>query len=748
MLLVPLLLLGAAACERGPTKETIRALHQQGRFEASIEPLREMIQSQPEDAEAHYLYGVALIQTGDSRVAVWSLRRAAEDPQWRLLANLQMAVAGVRVQNWESAIESAKKVLEEDPEHLLAHIVLGEAYLGEGKDPERALEAFEVVLDREPGSAPAMASRAAALLMLGRVDEASEALEELESSVSSLSPDPITQARLCATRAVLQAERGEVASSEEQFEACLERFPTQTVLIEPAISFFDQQGRRDRSTEILEKALDLEPAAQHLRRKLAERVSSDGDRVRAEAILKAGVEVEGKAQRAAAWTDLTNHYLGYDDVPSAIHAYEEALALSEDPPQLAILAHADLLARAGRHERALEVAKQLENEAYRKLIEARVHLDQGRPAEALARLDEVLPTWPNNAGARYYAARAAEQLGDFSRAIEEYRQSIRSAPEQTEAALRLAKLYLATGSLQNAWNSASQYFRASPEDPEGVRVLFRSAATSEHASLRTLYARLRPTPLWPVAIATRAETLAQRGGGDAALAFIEEVGRADLTLSRNAELLRAKVTLLLAAGRTQEARAAIDSARAADPASSAFREIEGLVLEGEGAAMEGAQAAYEGAVAVDPQNAGALEALGRLAEARGATEEALDFYDRASKAAPERSSPALRGARLAQRAGRPEDALRRYELLLREHPWSAEAALDLARLRLESGAADEATLELVERAVLFRGGLDAQKLLIEIHEARGETDRALEISRAIETGERVPPRKITPIEGS
>ena len=39
------------------------------------------------------------------------------------------------------------------------------------------------------------------------------------------------------------------------------------------------------------------------------------------------------------------------------------------------------------------------------------------PAVDLGRLEQVFLTWPNNPGARYYAARAAEQLGDFERAM-------------------------------------------------------------------------------------------------------------------------------------------------------------------------------------------------------------------------------------------------------------------------------------------------------------------------------------------
>lgn len=737
-----------AACDGTVPVDELRRLQRQGRYEQTLEPLRELLESGETDSEIHLLYGIALARTGNPDVAVWSLRKAADDPRWEVRANTELASAALMAASWEEATEAAERVLEVDPDHLPARVIRGEAVLGAGKEPERALEDFERVLEEDPDNLTVKASIASALLMAGRVDEAARALEELEATAIENAADPSTQARLCASRAVLQAERGELDAAEARFEECLARLPDQPVLLESAVVFFDQRGRPERSTQLLEAALEKMPRATALRSKLAQRAMTRGDDEAAEAILRAGTEIDDPGVQSAAWTDLTNHFLARDDLSGAIASYERALALTEDPPPLAILMHADLLARAERHEEALEVAKDLENEAYRGLIEARVHLNEGRPARALARLDEVLPTWPNNAGARYYAARAAEQLGDFARAIEEYRQAIRSAPDQTEAALRLARLYLGAGFRQDAWNSGAQYFRAHPEDPEGVRVLLRSAAPSTSGSLQSLFTRIRPTPLWPVALATRADTIAERRGAEAALALIKEAENLDLTRPVNAELLRSKVVHLLSAERSDEAREAVDAALEASPDTGAFHEIKGLLLERTDAAVDAARAAYARAIELDPESWQALAALGRLSEAQGDSEEALAYYDRATRVHPQEPAPARRAAELALRTGGPAQAEKRLEALLEEHPWDAEAARRLTELRLARGLADDRTLELAERAVLFGGGEGTQPLLIEVHRARGETERANEVERAIAAGEPIPPKQIRGPQGS
>ena len=102
------------------------------------------------------------------------------------------------------------------------------------------------------------------------------------------------------------------------------------VVIESATSFFDQRREPERSTDIVAKALELVPESQLYRDRLAQRLAASGDLDAAEAILRAGVTLENRQVRAAAWTSLTNFYLLVrDDDSSAVEAYGEAIALAE-----------------------------------------------------------------------------------------------------------------------------------------------------------------------------------------------------------------------------------------------------------------------------------------------------------------------------------------------------------------------------------------------------------------------------------
>jgi tetratricopeptide (TPR) repeat protein len=392
----------------------------------------------------------------------------------------------------------------------------------------------------------------------------------------------------------------------------------------------------------------------------------------------------------------------------------------------------------------LKVAKDLDNEAYRALIESRVALNEGHPKRALALLDKVFPVWPDNAGARYYAARAAEQIGDFGRAIEEYRQSIRSAPDETEAGLRLAKLYLAAGAFEDAWSTAGQYVNVHRDDPEGVRVMVAAAARDEKANLQGLFNQLRGSMLLPFAMAARARFVADVKDPAAALAWMDGIAMParDWTHPVHAELLRTKVLLLQEAKRTKDAEKAIADALAAHPDSTQFLEIQAALLEAQDADPGTVRAAFEKAVERDAKNWRAVEGIARSFERAGDDARAIELYDRSTKLHPESPEAARKATLLvAKTEGSGPEVEKRWIELLKEHPWDAKAAQALAEMRSARNELGEATLDLAERAVMFGGGESAQTLLVHVHEARGEKERAQQVAQAFKEGKPIPPRK-------
>ena len=717
---VLLLLTGIAAGCSDPLSE-VRSLQAKGRFEDSLEPLRKLLATDPDSAEVQFRYGVALSNTGQPGLALWSLRKASESEEWRVPAGLELATGALRSSNWSSAIEAASRVLEADANNVQALLLRAEARLGEKKDPLAALADYDRALELQPENPGIRFSRTSALILADRIEEAAAVFASLEEEGQKASLDAQALGQFCASGATFASERGKPDEAETLFEGCVERYPAHAVVIEQATAFFDQRGKPERSEAILRAALEKRPQALSVREQLAARLRQRGEVTDAERLLRAGLEVEDRGLRAGTWAALTTHFAALDEVDRAADAYEQAMKLAEDPPALAQLTFGDLLVDSGQYDRALELAKGFENSTYRGLIEARVDLARGHPDRALARLDTLLPSWPDNAGARYYAARAAEQIGDFDRAILEYRQSIRSGAEQTDAGLRLAHLLAARGALEDAWLAVGYHMRAHPTDVEGVRTQLRLTARMKLPDqTKALLQSSFGTALWSRVVAARADMLAARMGPGPAIRWIDSARGVDLASPQDAELLRSLVASLAAAKELARARTLVETALASHPEVATYHEIRGLLLEAEGAPAERAVEAYARAVELDPKQARALEALGRLAEQRAEVDAALSWYDRSFAADPNRVVAIQRAAVLAATAGRGEAAEQRWDALLREHPWDGHAAEALARLRLARGEKGPRTLELARRSARFGGGPAAKALLAELEPAPAE----------------------------
>jgi hypothetical protein len=67
-----------AGCQRDPLERA--RIFKRRKVESSADLLREVLKKRPEDPEANFRYGVALIASGQHSLALWSLRKAMESP--------------------------------------------------------------------------------------------------------------------------------------------------------------------------------------------------------------------------------------------------------------------------------------------------------------------------------------------------------------------------------------------------------------------------------------------------------------------------------------------------------------------------------------------------------------------------------------------------------------------------------------------------------------------------------------------
>lgn len=729
--------LALTGCKEVDPLQAIRQQQEAGRFEESIEPLRELLAKQPEDPETNFLYGRALTRT-QPNLAAPSLRKAMQDPEWLVPAGSQLAYLALAGNDFHEAVKITSQILERDPENVRVLWMRAQAYAHSKQNPELALADAKRVFEIDRDYTEAYEPLILALLGLGRMKEAGEALAEAGRRITELGLREGVAAWHCATTAVFEQESGELEKARKTWIACLEAHPTDLDVVTTAVNFYDAQGEPERSLEILRTANAGDPDVRQFRLGLAQRLQFSGDRAGAEAVLLEATKSEQPGVAAAAWIDLGKLRQRAADYGAAADAMERAVERgreldSEDPEIL--FEYADALVLADRLDRALEVAEDLPVSAHRHLIRGRVAQERRQPAQAMEEYEEALKLWPNNPWARYYTALAAEEMGHFERAVEEYRNAIRAEPGATDARTRGAALLEASGSPGSAMVILRTELE-SPLDIEGQLLGMRLAGLlgNTTAMAEFLAAIQQRSPAWAgKALAEAADGLNRRAGPAMALSMLMTAPGVDFNDPRYAAALRAVVLYSHRAGVAAKTRAEYEKILAGQPDSSAFQEIRGLHLELSGAPAEEVKAAYLHAVELDPGNARALAALARLA-AGSDPEAALGYFDRAAAADPSDPDLKLGAAKALVASGKLAEAGQRLDALLLEHPFVAAAALERARLDLERGVATPQTLERAQRAVRFGGGPDALDLLSRVHTQQGKpalAEQAAEEARAL-----------------
>jgi tetratricopeptide (TPR) repeat protein len=709
-----------SGCSQGPDQLRARAVELQdaGRFEASLEPLGQLLELQPKEREANYLYGRALVRTGRFSEAVWPLGEAVRSPEFAVAAGMLLAEAQFQTQNLADAIRTVDQVLEVAPDHLAAILLRTQAQIGL-RQGEPALEGAERGLELEPDHLDLALLRTQALLVLKRFDEVEEALAELQARFEAEDPSGARAARLCVTQAVFAAEKGELETAAGLHRDCAERFPSDPLAVQNVVEFFTTTGEFEEVTQVLSRAISESPEHTPFRVMLAGLLLHTGEAEEAERLL---LEATREFANVDSWTALVDHYVAVEDYAAAASAAEQVLALVPNPPARYVFAYGDMLLLRGDLAGARRVAATLAP-PYSDILRGRILLEEGRARAALEALQAGVVRWPDNPMAHYLTGQAAEQLGNFDLAISEYREAVRGGPAETQAALRLAQILIAQGEPQEAVKPLTHHIQGHPQDPEGYVLWIRLSGRLGRPPGAALDRLARLPGQEGRAVAEYAALVRDREGPAAAVQAIEERGL-DLTDPIYADALEALVEHLASAGDAERALVLCASAVAAHPDSARLHDLHAFALEAAKRPTGEVRRALDRALASEPEHAGALARLSRLEAAEGNVESALRNYERAAAADPDSARVAYEMVALLEQSGRAAQAEQRARLALRAHPLEVRLATLLARILVARGDLDEA-LPMARHAVRFGGGAEALDALGWVQLERGSLEASL-----------------------
>ena len=720
--LCALLFLSACSSREEQVADVQELLHQ-GRFAETVAPLRELLEDAPADPKLNRLYGESLLRTGQAGSAVWPLRKAAESPDYAVEAGLLLVRAQLESGSDTDAVEAANRVLHLDPDNRDALVLRAQARL-EAMQEEEALEDLDRLLEDSPDDLTSRLRRMIALLRLRRIEAVETELAEIARRLSSgESAGPELLANLCVVKATFEHERGKTESAEVLWKGCLENYPVDPTVVGAAVNFYSETRQASRVTEVLRAALKQEPGQHSFREALASRLRSMGQAKEAEALLVEGAK---EYPSPGAFGALADHYSEVGDIQAARRSLEQAFELMEEIPEIILFGYGDVLIQAGDYTGATRIIEDLDLPIYQHLLLGRLRLAQDDPAGALEELEAGIRLWPNSAAARQLAGRAAEQVGDFTKAASHYREAVREG--SAEAAVALAELHVARGQHSTALEILRSALAKLPYERTIWLTLVRTAAAArqEDAVRRGLQTL---AGLWGGAPLASAETMriAQVAAGPVAALQWLQSHPVDLNDPENAPVLRAFVDAKLALGEPAEALKQLETAIEAHPEESKFQELRGRTLIAAGS-LETAEVAFRRSLELDPESSAALHGQAVIAAQRGQRDQAVELYDRAARSDPTDPEPGWAAFQLlaSDRGDLKNAALAgRLERYLRDHPHRAAAALALAELRVESGDR-EGALEMAQRAISFGSGSRGVEMVARIQLEMGDPSAAIE----------------------
>ena len=237
-----------------PTEDELRnarELHIAGKLNEAEPIYRRLLERSADNAEALYLMGCLLVQSGRQAEGVPLLRKAALLVPQAAEPQIALGEAFSQTARWSEAVEALTRALEIRPDLAPVRIHLGIALYGSGQEAA-AVSLFRQMLDSEPGNIEAGANLAHVLNEMGRFAEA----EPHARHAASLAPD---DARVLDILAVCLCGIEKFGEAEIVYRHMLTRDPDNPAIYLCLFNAVRKQERHVEAEQVARRALELAP---------------------------------------------------------------------------------------------------------------------------------------------------------------------------------------------------------------------------------------------------------------------------------------------------------------------------------------------------------------------------------------------------------------------------------------------------------------------------------------------------------
>ena len=385
--------------------------HRAGRIQ-SAEPLyRQILQVDPDNADALHLLGVIAYQTGQHQLADQHMRRAIEvNPN---VADFHANLAAVHetLGNFDEAAACCRRALKLNPDSADAHNCLGNALKGQGRLQD-AVDSYRRSLRSRPNSAGVRFNLGNALRARGNLDQAVACYRE----ALKIQPD-LVNAHL-AWGATLRRQ-GKLDEAAARYRRVIDIKPDCVQAHHDLGDVLQQRNRLDDATACYRRSLEIDPDRAETHNSLGAALMGRGMMDEAEASLRRALEL--RPDYAEAHNNLGLVFGQRGMVVEAEASFRGALKLRPDYVDAhnnlgLVLRRREMFAEAeASFRRALELRPDCAD-AIGNLAILYEHLNRLEEAEYTA--TEGLRLWPDNVLINVGMAKCQERAGKFQQAID------------------------------------------------------------------------------------------------------------------------------------------------------------------------------------------------------------------------------------------------------------------------------------------------------------------------------------------
>ncbi|MEW8055002.1 MAG: tetratricopeptide repeat protein [Candidatus Thiodiazotropha sp.] len=709
-------------------------LFNQGNFTKARLEFKNVLQIDPKDANAYYMFGQ--IEEKD--------------------------------ENWSKAYALHLRATELDPMHVDAQVHLGTIFALAGEN-EKALTAADAALNVKPNDPSAMVLKGFIKAKMGETDgaiddvlgviETDPANVEAASLLASLYADQGDLARairiakdslaqhvdraasyLLLARLYAQADKHDAVVS--LLSDLIKTKPDELENRLHLVTYLQQQGENDQALLVLQQAITDLPDNLDAKLALIALYKNQGAMDRAESILE---QYAGEASdNTKLKLELARHYLADGRKVEADKTLSQVIELAERSADG--LAARTIKAGAMIKERALDDAAVLLEEVLEAdpkykdalFVRAGLALVSDDPDKGIADLRTLLREDPSYVKAYRLKARAHLKKGETALAKQSLEDAIRIRPEEAAANFELVQLLINTREFDGAVGILQKMRRFAPDDIKVLQSLAlvqeKNKRWDEVANLAELLISKHPES--PVGYYYRGVSQLNRNMASSSIADFEKV----LELKPNSiEALIGLAKGLFVLKKPEDALQRIERVVEANPEHFAALNLKGEVLLSQ-KQWDLAEEAFKKALILRPEWSVPYRNLVNLNTLKGDLEGVLGVLEEGF----EKTGDPVLGVDLANhysRIDRRQDAIKVYEGILEKYPKHLLASNNLAMLLLEDdtnqGGMDKA-LQLVEGFELSENPIILDTLgWVRIR--RGEIDKAIPVlQRAARKGSGLP----------